>query len=405
MALFSCPECNQQISDKAQACPKCGFPVKEYVGKTNQEADKNNTEVQHTVAETGIIETKKFSVTEKHLDKSIDDETLLSIQRESSHPGSYLIPTGAVDQWLKTHLKKILIGTLIFTVTVFVGSYLINEQAKHQAQERIQKAKIEAQKKVDQIIENLDKSQINTDIFKLAQQLESIQSLPQKHLEKAAHSAYQLGLQSQKNKDLSNALQYFEQSIKWNPQQKDASKKIAELKQGILNAKYLNALGLLSNESWEPALKEFRAIIASAPGFKDVQTKISYIENELIQQKERARQTQEKEAFIEHAIATKNYQDLILRYVDLKMNSDIDLLQLFRDQQEQNAQYDATMTIQGYKWVSEALLDNPRKIRVEYQSYPTINTMRWCWIIDLDQRAISLADSNQDNLVMETIHY
>ena len=27
MALISCGECNAEISDKADACPKCGFPV------------------------------------------------------------------------------------------------------------------------------------------------------------------------------------------------------------------------------------------------------------------------------------------------------------------------------------------------------------------------------------------
>lgn len=27
MALTACPECSQQISDKAYACPGCGYPV------------------------------------------------------------------------------------------------------------------------------------------------------------------------------------------------------------------------------------------------------------------------------------------------------------------------------------------------------------------------------------------
>jgi len=34
MALIKCPECNNQISDKAYACPKCGYPI-------NQELNKN----------------------------------------------------------------------------------------------------------------------------------------------------------------------------------------------------------------------------------------------------------------------------------------------------------------------------------------------------------------------------
>lgn len=29
MALVNCPECDKQISDKAKACPNCGFPIEE----------------------------------------------------------------------------------------------------------------------------------------------------------------------------------------------------------------------------------------------------------------------------------------------------------------------------------------------------------------------------------------
>lgn len=27
MALINCPECRSQVSDKAQQCPKCAFPI------------------------------------------------------------------------------------------------------------------------------------------------------------------------------------------------------------------------------------------------------------------------------------------------------------------------------------------------------------------------------------------
>ena len=29
MALINCPECNRQISDKAEACPHCGYPLQQ----------------------------------------------------------------------------------------------------------------------------------------------------------------------------------------------------------------------------------------------------------------------------------------------------------------------------------------------------------------------------------------
>ncbi len=28
MALINCPECNTQVSDKAEKCPNCAFPIK-----------------------------------------------------------------------------------------------------------------------------------------------------------------------------------------------------------------------------------------------------------------------------------------------------------------------------------------------------------------------------------------
>lgn len=31
MALINCPECNREISDKAKACPHCGYPISENV--------------------------------------------------------------------------------------------------------------------------------------------------------------------------------------------------------------------------------------------------------------------------------------------------------------------------------------------------------------------------------------
>ena len=27
MALMACPECNKKVSDKAETCPNCGFPI------------------------------------------------------------------------------------------------------------------------------------------------------------------------------------------------------------------------------------------------------------------------------------------------------------------------------------------------------------------------------------------
>ena len=34
MALINCPECSQSVSDKATACPKCGYPIQEMINNS-----------------------------------------------------------------------------------------------------------------------------------------------------------------------------------------------------------------------------------------------------------------------------------------------------------------------------------------------------------------------------------
>lgn len=36
MALIKCPECGQQVSDKAKSCIHCGFPIEEHVEKIEE---------------------------------------------------------------------------------------------------------------------------------------------------------------------------------------------------------------------------------------------------------------------------------------------------------------------------------------------------------------------------------
>ena len=35
MALINCPECNKQISDRAESCPHCGYPLQQQPVYTN----------------------------------------------------------------------------------------------------------------------------------------------------------------------------------------------------------------------------------------------------------------------------------------------------------------------------------------------------------------------------------
>ena len=37
MALLNCPECDNEVSDRAPNCPKCGLPVSEVIGELRAE--------------------------------------------------------------------------------------------------------------------------------------------------------------------------------------------------------------------------------------------------------------------------------------------------------------------------------------------------------------------------------
>lgn len=43
MALINCPECNNEISDKAVSCPKCAFPINQQTSKPISKNDKGLT--------------------------------------------------------------------------------------------------------------------------------------------------------------------------------------------------------------------------------------------------------------------------------------------------------------------------------------------------------------------------
>ena len=49
MALISCPECNQPISDKALNCPKCGHPIKKSLKINSPKIKKANTSDENSV--------------------------------------------------------------------------------------------------------------------------------------------------------------------------------------------------------------------------------------------------------------------------------------------------------------------------------------------------------------------
>lgn len=54
MALMHCPECNKEVSDKAKACPNCGYPI----SLTDENSSKNSNLGEGNLVrkEAGIID-------------------------------------------------------------------------------------------------------------------------------------------------------------------------------------------------------------------------------------------------------------------------------------------------------------------------------------------------------------
>ena len=61
MPLINCPECGKQVSDKAPACPNCGFPLNSI---SNSEATNGTEDTQSDQPE---------SVTDKQKDASSNE--------------------------------------------------------------------------------------------------------------------------------------------------------------------------------------------------------------------------------------------------------------------------------------------------------------------------------------------
>lgn len=69
MALIKCPKCGKEISDKAEKCPHCGYPIEEIEKNTATKPDENN-EVGNTI----VAENKKNENSNQHEGKKSFDK-------------------------------------------------------------------------------------------------------------------------------------------------------------------------------------------------------------------------------------------------------------------------------------------------------------------------------------------
>lgn len=101
MALIKCPECEQSVSDKASKCPKCGYPIQEYLSQKGTETKAQNCNDAAARVETFV------------------DMQQIPIQKESKKKG--IIAT-LMDrlQGLKQGVskKKIIVAAIVASIAV-----------------------------------------------------------------------------------------------------------------------------------------------------------------------------------------------------------------------------------------------------------------------------------------------
>lgn len=46
MALIKCPECNKEVSDKAEICVHCGYPISKWIKEENSDSSQSNEDIK-----------------------------------------------------------------------------------------------------------------------------------------------------------------------------------------------------------------------------------------------------------------------------------------------------------------------------------------------------------------------
>ena len=79
MALIHCPECNKEVSDRAEICVHCGYPISKWIKKENSNSSQSN-EVNEDVKDDNpnniyLYREKKYNLTD-----------LVDYIKENTHP-------------------------------------------------------------------------------------------------------------------------------------------------------------------------------------------------------------------------------------------------------------------------------------------------------------------------------
>lgn len=96
MALIDCPECEKQVSDKAESCPYCGYPIKDTLSDNNDD-DWKETKYKLLL--------KKYVGNEAFVAECISNHCFISIRKAEELVSK--APTVIMDKAYLSQLEKI----------------------------------------------------------------------------------------------------------------------------------------------------------------------------------------------------------------------------------------------------------------------------------------------------------
>lgn len=140
MALICCPECKREVSDKAEHCPQCGYPIPKYV--------------EHLKAEKEAADALRSRQEEDERKRKIQAEWELQAERKKKLDSTQNPPAVHTEQQHSHELQyeetsnKRVIGMIASGFAIFIGLGLYSDYAKDK-NEAIAKAALVAKVKAD----------------------------------------------------------------------------------------------------------------------------------------------------------------------------------------------------------------------------------------------------------------
>lgn len=233
MALINCPECNKEVSDKAEACPNCGFGVAKYI-----ERQKKILKIQEETEKEAYlyVKQKKKDEKEKAEQKKKDE-----INRKNN------IYEEAVEKFASESSRDVEKAEELFKN---ISSWKESEEYLNKCADRISELKRRETMQEERCRRRNKKIILTTVIVGMIIGLTiggysfyKMVVIPQNIYESAIHNI--------QNGDYEEAIEKFETIIEY----KDARQQIEIASEGIYERDYNNAKELIAKQEYEQALE------------------------------------------------------------------------------------------------------------------------------------------------------